>query len=270
MFVTRRLSPAAVVGLGCWPVVSLAFVEILFALVEPVGRVRKIVVGLFALLIGTAVAGVVTFLTAKASRNSFARWLLVVSVGAALSVGALLPRAFSASRGSTPGDPPDVILVVLDTTRKDHLSVYGYARPTTPALERFSEKARVYDRAWSPAPWTPPAHASIFTGLLPAEHGCEGGPLDTPEPTLAEVLNDHGYATLGVVNNPMLSASKGWSRGFDEYREIWTRPGFSAAYPYWLATVWNEDWKFTGDTENLTRLGETLVALATGRVRDSS
>ena len=66
---------------------------------------------------------------------------------------------------------PSVLFVVLDTVRKDHLSVYGYDRPTSPTLGDFAAEARVYGEAVTAAPWTLPVHASIFTGLYPSEHG---------------------------------------------------------------------------------------------------
>ncbi len=123
---------------------------------------------------------------------------------------------------------PNVILVVMDTTRADHLSVYGYARNTTPHLQAFSEEAMRYAHAIAPAPWTLPSHASMFTGLLPTEHGASYHPRDAsghttrplPEAatTLAETLELHGYDTGGVVGNwVMLNRQYGMSQGFHYY-----------------------------------------------------
>jgi len=123
------------------------------------------------------------------------------------------------SKQDTESDLPDIILLVMDTTRSDHLSVYGYPKPTTPNLERFAERAQVYDDAWSVAPWTSPSHASMFTGLLPGEHGVDGAlaiPYPTSFATLPEVLSEAGYHTGGFPGNPNLFAP-GWERGFDVY-----------------------------------------------------
>lgn len=143
---------------------------------------------------------------------------------------------------------PDVLLIVLDTARADHLSVYGHHRATTPALGKLAERAQVYERAWSPAPWTPPAHASMLTGLLPAEHGCEGGSFDVAGPVLPELLQRAGYATLAVMNNPILPSRKGWSRGFDDYLQIWDPPAYSVSYLHWLSLRRQHGWRFLGDT----------------------
>lgn len=69
---------------------------------------------------------------------------------------------------------PNVFLLVLDTVRADHMSVYGYERPTTPELERWIERrgnAVVYPRCYANGTWTVPSHASLFTGRSPGEHG---------------------------------------------------------------------------------------------------
>jgi arylsulfatase A-like enzyme len=121
------------------------------------------------------------------------------------------------------GEHPDIVFLVMDATRRDHLSLYGYDRETSPALDRLAEKAVVYDDAWSVAPWTSPSHASMFTGLLPAEHGTDGRnapPLSEQPETLAAVLRRAGYRTAGFPANPNLVAD-GWSRGFDVYHPPW-------------------------------------------------
>jgi arylsulfatase A-like enzyme len=114
---------------------------------------------------------------------------------------------------------PDIVLIVMDTTRRDHLMVYGYPRPTTPHLEAFARDAEVYEDAWSVAPWTPSSHASLLTGLLPAQHGVDGAyapPFPRGPVTLQRVLRQAGYRRGGFVANTHLTAP-GWSRDFDEY-----------------------------------------------------
>ncbi|KPN29814.1 arylsulfatase [Halolamina pelagica] len=73
----------------------------------------------------------------------------------------------------TSGSPSNVLFVVMDTVRKDHLGPYGYHRDTTPGLDEFAEEATVFDNAVAPAPWTLPVHASIFTGMYPSRHGAD-------------------------------------------------------------------------------------------------
>jgi hypothetical protein len=89
----------------------------------------------------------------------------------ALAVFASLALLPLACRRGAPAGPPNVLLVVWDTVRADHLSLYGYTRPTTPRLDAFARDARVFDDCVSVGSTTVPAHASIFTGLLPSEHG---------------------------------------------------------------------------------------------------
>src|SRR5262245_1997474 len=73
---------------------------------------------------------------------------------------------------------PTIVLITLDTTRPDHLGCYGYARPTSPCIDRFAAEAIIYENAISPATWTLPAHASLFTGKFVSSHGvalsCDG------------------------------------------------------------------------------------------------
>ncbi len=126
-------------------------------------------------------------------------------------------------------DPrPDVLLIVLDTVRADHLSVYGYGRETTPGLADLARDAVIYRNAISPGTWTAPSHASLFTGLAPAEHGVHHGKtpagqgifaLDPSVPTLTARLREAGYRTAAFVGNEgFLDPSFGFARDFEEYR----------------------------------------------------
>lgn len=142
--------------------------------------------------------------------------------------GALAAFAFvSAARLVLPlmapvAPAPDIVLVVWDTARADHSSVYGYPRDTTPRLARIAAESIVYENAIAPAPWTVPSMASLFTGLFVQRHGVSFDPdpivLDLPAATttLAEALAAAGYDTAafteqGVYNEP------GFRRGFREF-----------------------------------------------------
>ncbi|MEM6527329.1 MAG: sulfatase-like hydrolase/transferase [Chloroflexota bacterium] len=115
---------------------------------------------------------------------------------------------------------PDVLLIILDTQRRDRLSTYGHTRETSPSLTRFAERATVFDRAIAPAQWTIPAHASIFTGQYAGTHGVTEAShsLSGAYPTLAEILQVEGYRTVGFCNNPLVGLlDNGLSRGFDHF-----------------------------------------------------
>jgi arylsulfatase A-like enzyme len=134
-----------------------------------------------------------------------------------------------------PRPRPNVLLITLDTTRWDHLSCYGYAVKTTPAIDGMAREAVRYERAISPSSWTLPAHASIFTGMLPTHHRAHfsfdenidpekiEGPmfysLHPDLPTLAEDMKTLGYRTGGIVAAPLLTAKFGFGRGFDYYED---------------------------------------------------
>ena len=114
---------------------------------------------------------------------------------------------------------PNIVCVVLDTVRAKNLSAYGYSRETTPFLEQFGDEANTYRRAYAPAPWTTPSHASIFTGTYRITHQTDRS-LErlTPDlPTLAELLADSGYHTVGFSNNAHVSPRFDFDRGFDRF-----------------------------------------------------
>jgi arylsulfatase A-like enzyme len=115
----------------------------------------------------------------------------------------------------------NVVLVSFDTLRADHMSAYGYERATTPNLEKLAARSLVFDKAISQAPWTLPAHGSIFSGLYPARLGVLHYPavrrLPDVNPMLAEIFAKAGYATAGFTGGGFVSAHYGFGRGFDVY-----------------------------------------------------
>ncbi len=115
---------------------------------------------------------------------------------------------------------PDIFFVVLDTHRVDRLGSYGYARGTSPNLDDFARQATLYEKAISPAQWTIPAHASMFSGELPATHQTvqASDALNPVFPTLAGLLAQQGYQTVGFCNNPLVGVlENGLKRGFDRF-----------------------------------------------------
>lgn len=126
-----------------------------------------------------------------------------------------------------PADAPtrtNVVLVLLDTVRADKLGCYGNERGLTPNLDAFAAGATLFENASSHAPWTLPATASIYTGLLPTRHGAGGfipklTALSEQPRTLAELARAAGCATHAIVNVAFLGASFGMTRGFDTVDE---------------------------------------------------
>ncbi len=117
---------------------------------------------------------------------------------------------------------PNVLLVVLDATRKDACSCYGNELETTPALDRLAREGILYKQAISAAPWTLPAVSSIFTGLYPGQTDIYiQRALDSKFETLAQILQQNQYATFAITNNDWLSADFGLQRGFDQVYKLW-------------------------------------------------
>ncbi|HYU57288.1 MAG TPA: sulfatase [Actinomycetota bacterium] len=122
---------------------------------------------------------------------------------------------------SRTSDLPNVVLVVFDTARRDRFGCYGYGRPTTPTTDSLAREGLVFETMISNAPWTLPAHGSLFTGLYPTEHGSQWqtGPAlrDAVPLTMAEFLKGIGYDTWCVTNNGLISSRTRLARGFDTY-----------------------------------------------------
>lgn len=114
---------------------------------------------------------------------------------------------------------PNLLFIILDTLRRDHLGAYDYHRPTSPELDRFASHATRFNRAVAPAQWTVPSHASMFTGTYPHAHGVTqaNSLLSGLHPTLAEVLSAE-YHTVAFCNNPLVGVlNNGLQRGFAEF-----------------------------------------------------
>jgi len=143
---------------------------------------------------------------------------------ALLGVGlyAIWPSMHRADIELNPSGPigaPNIILITLDTVRADHLSLYGYPHRTTPSIDKWARQGVVFQNAIAPTSWTLPSHASIFTGLLPHQHGADkDDPLDPRWWTISEVLSSRGYETAGFTSN-LGWGLRGWGlgNGFELY-----------------------------------------------------
>jgi len=121
----------------------------------------------------------------------------------------------------------NVILMVIDTLRADHLGCYGYHRNTSPCIDDLSENAHVFASATSQAPWTNPSVVSLLTSLYPSTHhlitlrsDSKLMTLSGNITTLAELLQTEGYSTAAFTANPWLVPEIGVDRGFDIYKNL--------------------------------------------------
>jgi choline-sulfatase len=140
---------------------------------------------------------------------------------AALGLAAAIAAAPGCrGRASGPYSEASVVLVSIDTLRSDRLAAYGYTKGRTPALDALARDGIVFDSVWSHCPLTLPAHASMFTGLLPPHHGVRdnmGFTLEAGRRTLATRFKAAGLATGGAVSAYVLRRSTGIAQGFDLY-----------------------------------------------------
>ena len=132
-----------------------------------------------------------------------------------------------------PGPTPNIVFVLIDTLRADMLGTYGNPRLSTPALDAIAAEGVTFERAISAAPWTQPAIASLFCSRYPGAHGVRDyakafksvydknlpavAVFDDSFPTLAESLQDRGYATAGFGANPFITEAFGFAQGFDHF-----------------------------------------------------
>lgn len=153
--------------------------------------------------------------------------LLVGAIGASsVAWRKLTELRVTHSRPAAEHNAPNVLLLILDTVRAANLGLYGYARPTSPELDRFGARATTFDRAFAAAPWTLTSHASIFTGHWPLELDASWDkPLGERWSTLAELLRARGYATAAFAANDIyVTWETGLSRGFEHFDDFEVSP----------------------------------------------
>ena len=134
---------------------------------------------------------------------------------------ALVAAQEAAPAAPAPRIRRDVLVLTLDTTRRDYLGCYGREPSRTLVLDYLAARSVVFDDALTTVPVTLPAHASLFTGLYPTTHGVRynsGFRLPEEARTLAEILRDAGYATRAEVAAFVLDPLFGLAQGFDRYR----------------------------------------------------
>ena len=148
----------------------------------------------------------------KKSRSIHKYFLLFIIIMIVPLFGGFLPK----------WNMPNIILITLDTTRSDHLGLYGYQKNTTPNIDRLGKECAVFEQAITPVPLTLPAHVSILTGTYPAYHNVRDNSiyqLSSDAITLAEVLKKNGYQTAGFVAAYVLHRKFGLNQGFDIYND---------------------------------------------------
>lgn len=150
------------------------------------------------------------------------RWGRLLGRGALrLGIAALLLIGIACGKSSE----PLVLVISIDTLRRDHVSAYGYERETTPNLDRLAAEGAIFDTAVSTSNWTLPSHMSLFTGFSPSSHQVEDDRDRLPNSvgTLAEAFKRAGYETAAFTSHLYLDGRFGFRRGFDLYQTVVNR-----------------------------------------------
>lgn len=184
----------------------------------------------------------------EGAATSLAAALGVLIIGAATTGGVLLVRGTPpalvhsplASRGAATG--PNVILIMVDTLRADHLSCYGYGANRTPAIDALAADGTRFAHAYSQASWTRPSVATILTSLYPSSHKAvhKSDVLPNAVTTLPEVLQAAGYRTIGFANNINVAPLFNFQQGFDDYYFLEPEFFFGATESAAQLTLYNQ------------------------------
>ena len=116
---------------------------------------------------------------------------------------------------------PNVIILLMDTLRADHLGCYGYHRNTSPLLDSLAQKGVVFGKCYAPSDYTQASTASLFTGQDPLVHGYMNSNyvLEEANVTMAELFRDNGYQTAAFIANGLAGKKYGMDQGFDRHFE---------------------------------------------------
>lgn len=138
-------------------------------------------------------------------------------------------------RGEGPA-PRGLIIVSLDAMRGDRITALGYPRPTTPHIDELVAGGTAFSAAYVEAPASAPGHASMLTGLPPLTHGVvrNTGVLHDEVLTVAERLQDEGFATAALINNYYLESRFGFDQGFDLFVNRWQATHVVGFHPHHL------------------------------------
>jgi arylsulfatase A-like enzyme len=210
--VGRTLPFAMAVAL---PVAWLAFV-----VVDDVTSGPFVLLALAFAAVTTGIALVAGTFTPQ--RWQGAVWIVTAAIVAGGAVGALVTsrdETLVAGTRTAGGDVRRVILLTVDTLRRDAISCYGSTTIATPNIDRLAADGVLFEHVEASSSWTLPSFASMFTGLTVRGHGVDTGAAALPDTltTLAECFRRAGYATHAFVGNAMLAPHRGFAQGFQRY-----------------------------------------------------
>ncbi|MBZ0272250.1 sulfatase [bacterium] len=193
------------------------------------------------------------FLVRRVADRAHAPIVFAAPFVLAAALAAVLPRSFTddavfdrlaraessesaAPAAKPPAGAPNVLLVVVDTLRVDAIGAYGNNKARTPNIDALAARGVLFRDVTSVSSWTRPVMASILTGLRPREHKVNAltGTMDAAHWTIAERARNAGFATIGVVTNPILKSHFGFGHGFavfDDTTQATDAAWFMSGYP---------------------------------------
>lgn len=156
--------------------------------------------------------------------SRFALWMIAGPALVAVCVLAYAPVRETSQRATLPAplNTPNVLIIIVDTLRADHLSPYGYARDTSPYVNQLAQQGVLFEHAIAPSSWTLPSHASMLTGLYPYQTGVENDKdiLSGSLPNLGDAMESRGYRTAAFsANYYFFSRSRGFIHGFTHFED---------------------------------------------------
>lgn len=141
---------------------------------------------------------------------------VVVSIFILINLFSFSQKLFNSPSG------PNVLLIIADALRPDHLGCYGYNRATSPQIDKFAADSLIFENAWSNSPWTKPTMGTLFTSLYPTEHQAFYWTDDLSDKNLSlpEVFRNKNYATYAIQTNPCITETHNFKQGFKYYEEM--------------------------------------------------
>jgi len=142
--------------------------------------------------------------------------LLFLSCGRNVAEPGAEARAVVESWRASLPQRPHIVLYLVDTLRADHLTSYGYAKPTSPFVDSLVPESAVFENAIAQGPWTVPSVTSLMTSTYTSVHGMVNLEQRVPESTvtLVEMLRDAGYQTFGFTQSPFTGTITGLDQGY--------------------------------------------------------
>jgi arylsulfatase A-like enzyme len=204
-----------------------------------IGRIYIFTIGLLAFTPALAAARLFAGRRARLSRFWAASLpslilLTLILIGGVQGGLALIEALQTAGLPPAAASAPNILVIVVDTLRADHLSSYGYPRQTSPNLDRLAQQGVSFQNAISTSSWTLPAHFSLLSGRYPFQAKDANGAPTNAYLTLGEVLQARGYRTAAFSGNYyVFSRRLGFGRGFIHFEDYYRTPGNALTSAYY-------------------------------------